>query len=67
MQRDGLTKALDGRDDLLSVMIGHAFEIATATARRRRTALQGYPLPTSKKKRACVVTYQHSGDWLFEN
>jgi hypothetical protein len=67
MQRGGLNKARDGRDDLSPVMIGHAFEIATATARRRSTAPQGYPLPTSKKKRACVVTYRHSGEQLFEN
>jgi hypothetical protein len=45
---------------------GHAFEIATAAARACRTALQGYPVPTIKKKRACVVTYQHSGGQLFE-
>jgi hypothetical protein len=29
-------------------------------------ASQGYPLPMSKKKRACVVTYRHSGEELFE-
>jgi hypothetical protein len=28
---------------------------------------RGYPLPTSKKKRACVVTYRHSGEQLFKN
>jgi hypothetical protein len=30
------------------------------------SASQGYPLPMSKKKRACVVTYRHSGEELFE-
>jgi hypothetical protein len=34
---------------------------------RATTAPQGYPVPMSKKKRVCVVTYQHSGDKLFEN
>jgi hypothetical protein len=28
---------------------------------------EGYPWPMSKKKRACVVTYRHSDDGLFEN
>jgi len=48
-------------------LIGLAFEIATAIARAHPNALQGYPLPTSKEKRVCVVTYQHSGEELFEN
>jgi hypothetical protein len=45
----------------------HAFEIATATAPLGSKAPKGYPVPTSKKKRVCVVTYRHSGDLLFEN
>ncbi len=48
-------------------MLGHALQIATATARARRKTFQGYPLPTIKKKRACLVTYRHSGDSLLEN
>jgi len=48
-------------------LIGPLFEIATAIARAHPKALQGYPLPTNKKKRVCVVTYQHSGEELFEN
>ena len=35
--------------------------------RARRKTFQGYPLPTIKKKRACVVTYRHSGERLLEN
>ena len=35
--------------------------------RARRKTFQGYPRPTIKKKRACVVTYRHSGDGLLEN
>ena len=38
-----------------------------AIARRNRTMPQGYPVLMSKKKRVCVVTYQHSGSELFEN
>jgi hypothetical protein len=49
------------------LMIGHAFEIATLTSRRRSALPQGYPIPTIKKKRVCVATYQHSGGLLFEN
>jgi hypothetical protein len=44
-----------------------AFEIATATTPFCSEALKGYPISTSKKKRACVVTYRHSGDRLFKN
>jgi hypothetical protein len=44
-----------------------AFEIAIAAAPLCSKALKGYPVSTSKKKRACVVTYRHSGDRLFEN
>ena len=46
--------------------IGFA-SIASAAAAEPSRALRGYPVPTSKKKRACVVTYRHSGDRLFEN
>jgi hypothetical protein len=46
--------------------IRRSFEIATALARARAIALKGYPVQTSKKKRACVVTYRHSGEQLFE-
>jgi hypothetical protein len=49
------------------VLIGRAFEIAIAIAWQHSAALQGYPLSMSKKKRACVVTYRHSGEVLFEN
>jgi len=49
------------------LLIALIFEIATATARLRSKLLQGYPIPTSKKKRVCVVTYRHSGGQLFEN
>jgi len=38
------------------------FQNITAIARRHSTVLQGYPCATSKKNRACVVTYRHSGD-----
>jgi hypothetical protein len=48
-------------------MIGLDFEIATASAASRSSVLRGYPVPTIKKKRACVVTYRHSGEELFEN
>jgi hypothetical protein len=47
-------------------LIRRAFEIATATASQHSTGLKGYPVATSKKKRACVVTYRHSGEQLFE-
>jgi hypothetical protein len=47
--------------------MGLSFEIATALSAMHRETLQGYPVPTSKKKHACVVTYQHSGEELFEN
>jgi hypothetical protein len=46
---------------------GLAFEIAIAIATQSSNARQGYPIPTNKKKRACVVTYRHSGDVLLEN
>jgi hypothetical protein len=49
------------------LLIGLAFEIAIATTHVHSAALQGYPIPTIKKKRACVVTYRHSGGQLFEN
>src|ERR1700730_4009166 len=49
------------------LLIGQGFAIASATALQRSSPLQGYPAPTNKKKRACVATYQHSGDQLFEN
>ena len=35
--------------------------------RGRRKTFQGYPIPTIKKKRACIVTYRHSGERLLEN
>jgi hypothetical protein len=54
-------------DVIRLAMIGHAFEIAIAAARQRRRVLRGYPVPTIKKKRACLVTYRHSGEGLFEN
>jgi hypothetical protein len=54
----------DCHDD---VDAGRGFEIATAAARACSTAMQGYPVPTIKKKRVCVVTYRHSGGQLFEN
>jgi hypothetical protein len=49
------------------LLIGLPFEIAIAIARACSSALQGYPVPTIKKKRVCVVTYRHSGGQLFEN
>ena len=48
-------------------LTGHAFEIAIATASPHSTTPRGYPVSMSKKKRACVVTYRHSGERLFEN
>jgi hypothetical protein len=53
--------------DIRLATIGYAFEIAIAAARHRPRVLQGYPVPTIKKKRACLVTYRHSGEGLFEN
>ena len=47
-------------------LIARVLEIATPVARAHRQARQGYPVPTSKKKRACIATYQHSGEVLFE-
>src|ERR1700694_4844934 len=49
------------------LLIGQGFAIASATALQRSSPLQGYPAPMNKKKRACVATYRHSGDQLFEN
>jgi hypothetical protein len=58
----------DGRgENDAAGLIAHASEIATAVARAHRQARQGYPVPTSKKKRARIVTYRHSGEVLFEN
>jgi hypothetical protein len=48
-------------------MLGHTLQKAIAAARAFRKTLQGYPIPTIKKKRACVVTYRHSGERLLEN
>jgi hypothetical protein len=52
---------------IMALLLGLTFEIAIAAAIGRSTLLQGYPVPTSKKKRACVVTYRHSEDRWFEN
>jgi hypothetical protein len=49
------------------LLIALVFEKATATARPGSKNPRGYPVPTSKKKRVCVVTYRHSGHLLFEN
>jgi hypothetical protein len=49
------------------LLIALVFEKATATAQPRSKPYRGYPVPTSKKKRVCVVTYRHSGHLLFEN
>jgi hypothetical protein len=58
----------DGRDENdVAGLIVQASEIATPVARAHREAREGYPVPTSKKKRACIVTYRHSGEVLFEN
>jgi hypothetical protein len=54
-------------DKCRQALTGLSFEIATAVTRVIPEPLQGYPVPTSKKKRACVVTYRHSGEQLFEN
>jgi hypothetical protein len=51
----------------MALLRGLTFEIAIAAATRRATRLKGYPIPMSKKKRACVVTYRHSEDRWFEN
>jgi hypothetical protein len=48
-------------------MLGHTLQKAIVAARAFRKTLQGYPIPTIKKKRACVVTYRHSGARLLEN
>src|SRR6202011_5366370 len=55
------------RAAMMAVLLVLTFEIAIAAAIRRSTLLQGYPVPMSKKKRACVVTYRHSEDRWFEN
>jgi hypothetical protein len=58
----------DGRDENDAAgLITQASQITTPVARVHREAREGYPVPTSKKKRACIVTYRHSGEVLFEN
>jgi hypothetical protein len=52
---------------MMALLLGLTFEIAIATALRFSTSPQGYPVATSKKKRARVVTYRHSEDQWFEN
>ncbi len=47
--------------------LGLALQTATTIGRARRETFQVYPLPTIKKKRACVITYRHSGDRLLKN
>jgi hypothetical protein len=55
--------AADRNDNIdYQLLIARSFEIAIATAPHSSTLMQGYPVPTSKKKRACVATYRHSGD-----
>src|SRR6202035_1623506 len=53
---------------ILTPVIDRArFGNSNTAAPAHRRPPQGYPSPTSKKKRACVVTYRHSGEGLFEN
>jgi|ERR1035438_3293848 hypothetical protein len=60
-------RRLEAATILIAATRGHAFEIAIPIVRLCSNVLEGYPVSTSKKKRACVVTYRHSGDRLFEN
>jgi hypothetical protein len=60
-------RAYESHDHHDDIDAGYAFEIATAAVRACSIVLQGYPIPTIKKKRVCVVTYRHSGVPLFEN
>jgi hypothetical protein len=66
--RGQVYKARDDRDNIdCRLLIARVFEIAIAIARRCTEVPQGYPVPTSKKKRVYVVTYRHSGEHLSEN
>jgi hypothetical protein len=66
--RGQVYKARDDRDNIdCRLLIAQVFEIAITIARRCTRLPQGYPVPTSKKKRVYVVTYRHSGEHLSEN
>jgi hypothetical protein len=67
MFEDGRKKPAMARAQLIQIRFRHAFEKAIAIERAHCTAPWGYPVPTIKKNGACVVTYRHSGELLFEN
>ena len=52
---------------LIAATRGRLLKLQSRLCGAFSNVLQGYPVSTSKKKRVCVVTYRHSGDWLFEN
>jgi hypothetical protein len=70
-----LRKYLHGCDDRRS-LIERAFKGSGrrdashfSASRRKRFSptLEGYPVPMRVKKCACLVTYRHSSNQLFEN
>jgi len=66
-RKPGIAKCALAIAILIPINAFSVLKIATAIARQYATALQGYPVPMNKKKRARLVTYRHSSERLLEN